>query len=180
MAPLSDPALPPLAALHRMVVTDDGSGRLTAKNGYDRGEFLASSDERFRPASLFDGPDGNVYVVDMYRGVVQAGGLWSEYLTGYIKANDLELPVGKGRIWRVVYGDGTARRPDLVEPEGLVARYRAAPAGGARRCLRRTRAEDAGRKRARLADATARTLDARRPGRDRRSSGQEGAGGRQW
>ena len=47
----------------------------------------------------------------MYRGVVQAGGIWSEYLTGYIKANDLELPVGKGRIWRVVYGNGTARRP---------------------------------------------------------------------
>ena len=101
----------PTNLVHRMVVTDDGSGRLTAKNGYDRGEFLASSDERFRPASLFDGPDGNLYVVDMYRGVVQAGGLWSEYLTGYIKANDLELPVGKGRIWRVVYGNGTARRP---------------------------------------------------------------------
>ncbi len=33
-------------------VTDDGSGRLTAKNGYAQGEFLASSDERFRPVSL--------------------------------------------------------------------------------------------------------------------------------
>ena len=99
----------PTNLVHRMVVVDDGSGRLTAKNGYDRGEFLASSDERFRPASLFDGPDGNLYVVDMYRGVVQAGGIWSEYLTDYIKANDLQLPVGKGRIWRVVYGN--ARRP---------------------------------------------------------------------
>ena len=61
--------------------------------------------------SLFDGPDGNMYVVDMYRGVVQAGGIWSEYLTDYIKTHDLQLPVGKGRIWRVVYGNGTARRP---------------------------------------------------------------------
>ena len=101
----------PTNLVHRMVVNDDGSGRLTAKNGYDRGEFMASSDERFRPASLFDGPDGNLYVVDMYRGVVQAGGIWSEYLTGYIKANDLELPVGKGRIWRVVYGNANAKRP---------------------------------------------------------------------
>ena len=101
----------PTNLVHRMVVTDDGTGRLKATNGYARGEFLASSDERFRPAALFDGPDGSMYVVDMYRGVVQAGGLWSEYLTDYIKTHDLQLPVGKGRIWRVVYGNRTARRP---------------------------------------------------------------------
>jgi mono/diheme cytochrome c family protein/glucose/arabinose dehydrogenase len=101
----------PTNLVHRMVVTDDGSGRLKASNGYARGEFLASSDERFRPVAVNDGPDGNLYIVDMYRGVVQAGGLWSEYLTAYIKANDLLLPVGQGRIWRVVYGPRTAQRP---------------------------------------------------------------------
>jgi putative membrane-bound dehydrogenase-like protein len=101
----------PTNLVHRLVVTDDGSGRLKATNGYARGEFLASSDERFRPASLYDGPDGNLYVVDMYRGVVQAGGLWTDYLTDYIKTHDLQLPVGKGRIWRVVYGNRPARRP---------------------------------------------------------------------
>jgi mono/diheme cytochrome c family protein len=99
----------PTNLVHRMVVADDGTGRLKATNGYPRGEFLASSDERFRPAALFDGPDGSMYVVDMYRGVVQAGGLWSEYLTDYIKAHDLQLPVAKGRIWRVVYGNRPAR-----------------------------------------------------------------------
>src|SRR5262249_36604733 len=101
----------PTNLVHRMVVTDDGTGRLKATNGYARGEFLASSDERFRPSALFDGPDGNMYVVDMYRGVVQAGGLWTEYLTDYVKTHDLQLPVGKGRIWRVVYGNRPARRP---------------------------------------------------------------------
>ena len=68
----------PTNLVHRMIVTDDGTGKLTAKNGYARGEFIASSDERFRPVSLFDGPDGNMYIVDMYRGVVQAGGIWSD------------------------------------------------------------------------------------------------------
>jgi mono/diheme cytochrome c family protein len=101
----------PTNLVHRLIVTDDGSGRLKAKNGYTRGEFMASSDERFRPASVYDGPDGNLYVVDMYRGVVQAGGLWTDYLTEYIHANDLQLPVGKGRIWRVVYGNRPTRRP---------------------------------------------------------------------
>jgi mono/diheme cytochrome c family protein len=101
----------PTNLVHRMVVSADATGKLKATNGYARGEFLASSDERFRPASLFDGPDGNIYVVDMYRGVVQAGGLWTDYLTDYIKAHDLQMPVGKGRIWRVVYGNRPARRP---------------------------------------------------------------------
>ena len=102
----------PTNLVHRMVVDNDGQGRLSARNGYARGEFLASSDERFRPVSLFDGPDGNMYVVDMYRGVVQAEGIWSEYLTGYIKQNNLQLPVGRGRIWRVLYGPAaTARGP---------------------------------------------------------------------
>ena len=147
----------PTNLVHRMVVTDDGSGRLTAKNGYAQGEFLASSDERFRPVSLVDGPDGNLYVVDMYRGVVQAGGLWSAYLNDYIKAKEMELPVGRGRIWRVVYGPPQAKRPaapalskatspaagaDVVASEGLVARHGAACARRARRRDRRSSAED--------------------------------------
>src|SRR4029077_10337811 len=101
----------PTNLVHRFVLTDDGSGRLKAQNGSGGGDFLASSDERFRPASLFDGPDGNMYVVDMYRGVVQAGGLWTDYLTDYTKTHDLQMPVGKGRIWRVYYGNRPARRP---------------------------------------------------------------------
>jgi mono/diheme cytochrome c family protein/glucose/arabinose dehydrogenase len=115
----------PTNLVHRMVIVDDGTGRLKAENGYAQGEFLASSDERFRPVTTFDGPDGNLYVVDMYRGVVQAGGLWSGYLTEYIKSHEMELPVGRGRIWRVVHGNAGARRPaapalSKATPEQLV------------------------------------------------------------
>jgi mono/diheme cytochrome c family protein/glucose/arabinose dehydrogenase len=100
----------PTNLVHRFDIVDDGGGRLTAKNAYARGEFLASSDERFRPVNLMSAPDGNLYVVDMYRGVVQDGGIWSDYLREYIKSNDLELPVARGRIWRVVHGTGAATR----------------------------------------------------------------------
>jgi mono/diheme cytochrome c family protein/glucose/arabinose dehydrogenase len=115
----------PTNLVHRMVIVDDGTGRLKAENGYAQGEFLASSDERFRPVTTFDGPDGNLYVVDMYRGVVQAGGLWSGYLTEYIKSHEMELPVGRGRIWRVVHSSAPARRPappalSKATPEQLV------------------------------------------------------------
>ena len=34
-------------------------------------EFLASTDERFRPVDVDLGPDGALYVVDMYRGIIQ-------------------------------------------------------------------------------------------------------------
>ena len=67
----------PTNLVHQFVLTDDGSGRLSAKNAYPRGEFFASSDERCRPVNLFSAPDGTMYIVDMYRGVVQAGGIWA-------------------------------------------------------------------------------------------------------
>ena len=100
----------PTNLVHRFNIVDDGAGRLTAKNAYARGEFLASSDERFRPVNLASAPDGNLYVVDMYRGVVQDGGIWSDYLRDYIKSHDLELPVQRGRIWRIVYGSAQTNR----------------------------------------------------------------------
>ena len=100
----------PTNLVHQMAIVDEGSGRLTAKNAFAGGEFFASSDERCRPVNLYSAPDGNMYIVDMYRGVVQAGGIWSEYLTQYIKEHELLLPVQKGRIWRVVYGSGPNRR----------------------------------------------------------------------
>jgi mono/diheme cytochrome c family protein len=100
----------PTNLVHQMTIVDDGSGRLSASNSVERGEFFASSDERCRPVATYSAPDGNLYVIDMYRGVVQAGGIWSEYLTDYIRKNSLLLPVGYGRIWRVVYGTGPNTR----------------------------------------------------------------------
>jgi len=100
----------PTNLVHQMTLTEDAAGHLVAKNAYPRGEFFASSDERCRPVNLSSAPDGNMYIVDMYRGVVQAGGIWTEYLTGYIKEHELQLPVQRGRIWRVVYGTAATRR----------------------------------------------------------------------
>jgi mono/diheme cytochrome c family protein/glucose/arabinose dehydrogenase len=89
--------------VHRLIISDDGNGNLKARDAYERGEFIASTDERFRPVNLAPGPDGTFYVVDMYRGVVQDGQYQTEYLRDYIKTHKLELPVGHGRIYRVVH-----------------------------------------------------------------------------
>ncbi|MCC7042978.1 MAG: c-type cytochrome [Acidobacteria bacterium] len=109
--------------VHRMVMVDDGTGRMTAKNAYEKGEIFASSDERVRPVSLTSGPDGTLYIVDMYRGVVQDVQYQTEYLQEHIRSNKLEMPIGRGRIWRLTH-DTTQRdrKPQLSKetPAGLV------------------------------------------------------------
>ena len=111
--------------VHRLKIVDDGSGRLSARNAYPKGSFMTSSDERFRPVNLFAGPDGTLLVIDMYRGVVQDGTYWTDYLRDYIKSNNLELPVNLGRIWRVVHESAKRDvKPSLTKetPDGLVKR----------------------------------------------------------
>ena len=63
-------AEPAANLVSRIVVSDDGT-TMRARKAYDRGEFLASSDERFRPVFLTNAPDGTLYVVDMYRGIIE-------------------------------------------------------------------------------------------------------------
>jgi mono/diheme cytochrome c family protein len=68
-----------------------------------RGEFLASTDELFRPVNLSMAPDGTLYVVDMYRGVVEHKGYITEYLRDYIVKNKLAQFTSRGRIYRIVH-----------------------------------------------------------------------------
>jgi mono/diheme cytochrome c family protein/glucose/arabinose dehydrogenase len=93
----------PTNLVHRLVIEDDGAGRLKARDAYARGEIIASTDERFRPVNLYSAADGTLYIVDMYRGVVQDIAYQTEYLNTYIQENDLALPVGLGRIYRLVH-----------------------------------------------------------------------------
>ena len=72
---------------------------LTAERARPKADFLASSDTWFRPSSLATGPDGALYVADMYR-------LWVEhpkFLPPEI-AEKLDWRAGddRGRIYRVV------------------------------------------------------------------------------
>jgi mono/diheme cytochrome c family protein/glucose/arabinose dehydrogenase len=95
-------AEPTANLVSRLVVTDDG-GTLRARKAYDRTEFITSTDERFRPVNLSSGPDGTLYVVDMYRGIIQHHAYITEYLRDQILARKLEQPIGLGRIYRVVH-----------------------------------------------------------------------------
>jgi putative membrane-bound dehydrogenase-like protein len=65
-------------------------------------EFLASTDNWFRPVFLAHGPDGALYVCDMYRKTIEH----PDYLPDEIrKRTDFESGKTMGRIWRVVRAD---------------------------------------------------------------------------
>ena len=105
--------------VHRYRILDDGAGRLRAADAYAKGEILASWDERFRPVNMLGGPDGTLYVVDMYRGIVQEQIYWTDYLREYITARGLEKPVNLGRIWRIVHETTKPeRKPALSRASG--------------------------------------------------------------
>ncbi len=92
----------PCGYLVKRILLSENGGVVTGKHAYKNDEFITSTDERFRPTNLFNGPDGALYIVDIARGVVQHKSFLTHYLKANIAARKLEQPVNLGRIWRVV------------------------------------------------------------------------------
>ena len=87
----------------------ESDGIVSASNAYHQAEFLTSTDERFRPVNMVNGPDGCLYVVDLYRGLIQHRLYLTTFLRRQIEERKLHEPIGLGRIYRVVY-EGAAKR----------------------------------------------------------------------
>ena len=78
-----------------------------ATNAGTQREFLATKDEWFRPVNLTHGPDRSLYVVDMYRAVIEH----PQFMPVELKDRpDLTLGEDKGRIWRIRF-DTTSDTP---------------------------------------------------------------------
>ncbi len=75
---------------------------ITAKQAVENIDFIASTDAGFRPVNLFNGPDGNIYVVDMHRGIIQDKAFLTPYLKNQTAKKQLDTIVGMGRILRIV------------------------------------------------------------------------------
>jgi putative membrane-bound dehydrogenase-like protein len=71
---------------------------LTATRMMDKKEFLASTDRSFRPVNMTVGPNGAMYLVDMYRKVIEH----PEWIPDEIeKTLDLNAGKDKGRIYKI-------------------------------------------------------------------------------
>lgn len=103
----------PSANLVKRFTMSEADGVVKATNTAKGSEFLTSTDERFRPVNACNGPDGALYVVDMYRGIIQHQSFLTHYLIANIQARKLEQPFNMGRIWRIV-PEGSGAKPVKV------------------------------------------------------------------
>lgn len=87
--------------IHRDRLTPNGVTFLARRVDQGR-EFLASSDNWFRPVWLTLGPDGVIYVLDFYREVIETPLSLPDDIK---KKLNLETR-GRGRIWRIAPDDG--------------------------------------------------------------------------
>ena len=113
----------PSSNLVKRVIITEKDGLLTGTNAYEEKEFLTSTDERFRPVMTATGPDGALYIVDLYRGMLQHPGFLTHYLIANIKARKLETPINQGRIWRIVRDDQAAPKTTKI-PAAVVDRVK--------------------------------------------------------
>lgn len=82
-----------------------------ASRAYEDREFLASPDNWFRPVNLAVGPDGALYVCDMYRKTIEHPDYLPEATR---KITDFTSGKDKGRIWRIV--GAAAGQKDSLKP----------------------------------------------------------------
>lgn len=93
-------------------------GTLEARDAYEQREVLASPDERFRPVFLANAPDGALYVVDFYRGILQHRISLTSYLRNQILERGLQHSIGLGRVYRLV---GTGPAPQRASTPATTA-----------------------------------------------------------
>jgi putative membrane-bound dehydrogenase-like protein len=97
--------------IHRDILRPDGATYLAAR-AKPEVEFLASTDVWFRPCNFMNAPDGNLYVTDIYRHVIET----PESIPEEIRKNiDFYKGDTMGRIYRIV--PNKPRRQGNLKPD---------------------------------------------------------------
>ncbi len=94
--------------VHRKTVEEDpNSVAFIARRATPNKEFVASRDIWFRPVQFANGPDGNLYILDMYREIIEHPSSLPPVLKKHL---DLTSGRDRGRIYRVVRENNNVRR----------------------------------------------------------------------
>lgn len=111
----------PVGRIIRRVRPEQSEGLTYLSNVYqsENSEFIQSTDPLFRPTDIATAPDGTMYIVDMYRGIIQEG-TWTQpgsYLRTKIQQYQMDEVTGRGRIWRLTHKDKgrNTTRPRMFE-----------------------------------------------------------------
>ena len=110
--------------LVKAIQIDDSQGKLSGTHPFGKAEWLASTDERFRPVNLYNSPDGSVLLLDIYHGIIQDRTFMTTYLREQYLSRGLDKPAtGLGRIYRIRHNSGKLEAPldfEKVSSEDLV------------------------------------------------------------
>ncbi len=96
----------PCGLLVKRAIFTENDGVISAKPAYEGREFLASLDERNRFVNAYTAPDGTLYLVDIYHGIIQH----KTYVTTYLRQQLVHRGLDRnnndrGRIYRVRWGE---------------------------------------------------------------------------
>ena len=101
----------------RKVLGYDGLLPVASRAGQDKSdEFLTSSDNWFRPIQITTGPDGALYLADMYREVIEISWLVPK---GIKRKINLENGSQFGRIWRIKPKGKAVKASKMPGHEGI-------------------------------------------------------------
>jgi len=111
--------------VHRKVLSVDGATFLASRADKDV-EFLASTDNWFRPVNFANTPDGTLLILDMYRETIEHPLSIPEPIQRHL---DLTSGKDRGRLYNLVYSGARRRpRPKLSEaPPAELVRLLADP-----------------------------------------------------
>ena len=162
----------------KVVVTD---GLTQLRNAYPKSEFIRSTDPLFRPVCIVNAPDGTLYLMDMYTGIIQDAQFVGpgSYLRRKVEQYQLDKQHNWGRIWRITYEGmdaGSHAAADVPETPAQLVEHLNHPNGWWRDTAQkllvlqagqvgRAGAEDDGADVGEPAGAHPRAVDARRPRR---------------
>lgn len=108
-------------ALVKAIKISEKDGKLSGTNPTGEKEFLASTDERFRPVNAYNAPDGSLYIVDIYHGIIQHKTFQTSYLREQHLSRGLDKPaLGNGRIYRIRSNSGKLEpKTDIAALQGV-------------------------------------------------------------
>jgi putative membrane-bound dehydrogenase-like protein len=93
--------------VYRAKLEQKGLGWSAVRAEKDR-EFVASKDVQFRPVQFANAPDGTLYIVDMYRELIEGAAFLPPQVLKHV---DVAGGMNRGRIWRVVPDGFKQRKP---------------------------------------------------------------------
>jgi len=107
---------PTIHVVRRAEISKEGGMVRLTKEEPQGEEFLRSSDINCRFINSAEGPDGCLYVTDMYRGIIQDAPWLNPQARENIVANGLDRNIQHGRIWRIRHRDFRPRSRDEMPP----------------------------------------------------------------